>query len=56
MSRHPPSTSMCEIQTGAYIFTIICMMVAIAGWTTAVAAIRNWERERKRKVRWSEIF
>lgn len=44
------------MNTTAFIFTTVMFIFGVSGWIVAVSAIRSWELERKKMVKWWEIF
>ena len=48
------------MNTTAYIVTIVMFIVmfifGVSGWIVAASAIRSWESERQKMVKWREIF
>ena len=40
----------------AYIFTSVMFIFGVSGWIVAASAIRSWESERQKMVKWWEIF
>lgn len=44
------------MNTTALMFTTVMYIFGVSGWIVAVSAIRSWGLERKKPVKWWEVF